>query len=165
MRPKKLADDKTSTTQVILHCLKKLSEMDENVKYVCCIYAAAPFIKSEYIIEGFNTLCRYNATTCFPVTTYSFPILRSLKIAQNNRLEMIWPEFRDKCSQDLPNAYHDAGQFYWIDVVKFKKERTLYSNDAVPVILPRHLVQDIDDQEDWKNAEYMFRAQQLDENG
>jgi CMP-N-acetylneuraminic acid synthetase len=74
---------------------------------------------------------------------------------------MFWPEYRETRSQDLPEAYHDAGQFYWADARKYLKEKQFYSKDAFPVILPRYLVQDIDTIEDWNVAELLFRAQQL----
>jgi pseudaminic acid cytidylyltransferase len=161
MRPHKLADDHTGTDAVIFHVLKRLMEDGEEIDYICCIYATAPFVKAEYIIKGYNMLRDEHATSCFSVTTYPFPIFRSLKINSQNRLEMFWPEYRETRSQDLPEAYHDAGQFYWADAKKYLKEKQFYSKDAVPVILPRYLVQDIDTIEDWVTAELMFRSQQL----
>lgn len=161
MRPCELADDHAGTDAVVLHALKRLMEDGEKIDYICCIYATAPFVKAEYIIKGYDLLRDKNATSCFSVTTYPFPIYRSLKINSQNRLEMFWPEYREIRSQDLTEAYHDAGQFYWADAKNYLKEKQFYSKDAVPVILPRYLVQDIDTIEDWKTAELMFRAQQL----
>ena len=158
MRPAELADDHTGTDAVIFHALKQLMEDGEKIDYICCIYATAPFVKAEYIIKGYNILRDNNATSCFSVTTYPFPIFRSLKINNQNRLEMFWPEYRETRSQDLPEACHDAGQFYWADAKKYLKEKQFYSKDAVPVILPRYLVQDIDTIEDWETAEKMFSA-------
>jgi pseudaminic acid cytidylyltransferase len=153
IRPAELADDYTGTDAVILHALKRLVEDGEKIDYICCIYATAPFIKAEYIIKGYNILRDKNATTSFSVTTYHFPIFRSLKINNQDRLEMFWPEYKETRSQDLPEAYHDAGQFYWAAAKKYLKEKQFYSKDAVPVILPRYLVQDIDTIEDWETAE------------
>jgi N-acylneuraminate cytidylyltransferase len=34
----------------------------------------------------------------------------------------------------------------------------VYSPASLPVVLPRHLVQDIDTPEDWKRAEYLYAA-------
>ena len=161
MRPCELADDHAGTDAVVFHALKRLMEDGEKIDYICCIYATAPFVKAEYIIKGYNILRDEHAISCFSVTTYSFPIFRSLKINNQNRLEMFWPEYRETRSQDLTEAYHDAGQFYWADVKKYLKEKQFYSNDSVPVILPRYLVQDIDTSEDWETAEKMYRAQQL----
>ena len=162
MRPVELADDFAGTDPVILHALKWLMEDGEKIDYICCIYATAPFVKAEYIIKGYNILRDKNAASCFSVTTYPFPIFRSLKINNQNRLEMFWPEYKERRSQDLPEAYHDAGQFYWADARNYLKEKQFYSKDAVPVILPRYLVQDIDTPEDWETAEKMFSALKLD---
>ncbi len=162
MRPCELADDHTGTDAVILHALKQLMEDGEKIDYICCIYATAPFVKAEYIIKGYDLLRDKNATSCFSVTTYPFPIFRSLKINNQNQLEMFWPEYRETRSQDLPEAYHDAGQFYWADAKKYLKEKQFYSKDSVSVVLPRYLVQDIDTPEDWETAEKMYLALKLD---
>jgi len=55
-------------------------------------------------------------------------------------------------------VWHDAGQFYWVDVAKYKNEGKIYSSDALPVPLPAWRVQDIDTPEDWTRAELMFKA-------
>ncbi|WP_291323199.1 hypothetical protein [Desulfonatronospira sp.] len=55
-------------------------------------------------------------------------------------------------------AYHDAAQFYWGHVNSFLEYASVMSADSRPVILPRHLVQDINTPEDWKRAELMFAA-------
>ena len=162
MRPMELADDFAGTDAVILHALKRLMEDGEKIDYICCIYATAPFVKAEYIVKGYNLLCDKNAASCFSVTTYPFPIFRSLKINNQNRLEILWPEYKETRSQDLIEAYHDAGQFYWADTKKYLKEKQFYSKDAVPVILPRYLVQDIDTPEDWETAEKMYAVLQMD---
>jgi len=54
-------------------------------------------------------------------------------------------------------AYHDAGQFYWIDARKYVVEGKLFSSDSVPVVIPNKFVQDIDTLEDWERAENMFK--------
>ena len=71
---------------------------------------------------------------------------------------MFWPEHELVRSNDLPEAYHDAGQFYWLDSKKFLKTKKIYAGDALPVILPRGLVQDIDTPEDWETAAAMYEV-------
>jgi N-acylneuraminate cytidylyltransferase len=63
-------------------------------------------------------------------------------------------------SQDLVESFHDAGQFYWGKAEAFKSEKPMFSEHAIPYILPRHLVQDIDTKEDWIRAEAMYRVLQ-----
>ncbi len=162
IRPAELADDFTGTIPVLLHALNWLSEHGFATDYFCCIYATAPFIQPEHIIEGFNLLKKRNAATAFSVTTFPYPIFRALKIGEDGCIEMFWPEHENSRSNDLPEAYHDAGQFYWGNTKRFLTEKKLFSSDSVPVILPRYLVQDIDTPEDWKTAEKMCSVLQMD---
>jgi len=158
-RPAGLADDFTPTADVILHALDWLKANGALPEYFCCIYATAPFLRPEYLKAGFERLqAADDAATAFAVTSFAYPILRALRLDKNNRLEMIWPEHLESRSNDLPEAYHDAGQFYWGRSRRFLTEKALFSQHAVPVILPRCLVQDIDTPEDWQTAEHMFAA-------
>jgi len=159
-RPADLADDFTPTAPVLAHALDWLAEHKYRSDYACCIYATAPFLNEKYLCQGHDLLLANKASTAFSVTTYPSSIFRSLKINQDGRLEMLWPEYELTRSNDLPEAYHDAGQFYWVNCSAFLKGKRLYSPDAVPVILPRKLVQDIDTPEDWNIAELMFKAMQ-----
>jgi len=162
VRPSKLSDDFTGTVPVLLHVLNWLNEHDFAADYFCCIYATAPFVQPEHIIEGFNLLKKRNAATAFSVTMFPYSIFRALKIDDNGRIEMFWPEHENSRSNDLPEAYHDAGQFYWGNTKRFLTEKKLFSSDSVPVILPRYLVQDIDTPEDWETAEKMYSVLQMD---
>ena len=61
---------------------------------------------------------------------------------------MNWPENINKRSQDLNEFYHDAGQFYFLRVESFLKEKLLFTDCTYPIELPSILV-DIDVIEDW----------------
>jgi N-acylneuraminate cytidylyltransferase len=163
IRPAELSDDFTGTDAIILHALNYLIDHGADIQYVCCIYATAPFISASYIKKGFDLLKKENATSAFSVTTYPYPIYRSLKISEDGRLQMIWPDYMNVRSQDLSEAYHDAGQFYWADAQKYLIEKKIFSKAAVPVVLPRYLVQDIDTDEDWQRAEAMYKVLSLSE--
>jgi pseudaminic acid cytidylyltransferase len=157
LRPQHLADDFTPTQDVLKFDIEQLAK-DQRVSYVCCIYATAVFLRSEFILQGYEKISAHNVHTVFSVTTFPYPIFRALKLNENGSLEMFWPENRLTRSQDLQESYHDAGQFYWVNAKRFLEKSILYSNDAMPVILPRYLVQDIDTIEDWKRAEFMYAA-------
>jgi pseudaminic acid cytidylyltransferase len=158
IRPAQLSDDYTGTDDVILHALNWFIEQDVKIDFVCCIYATAPFIRPEYIRKGLDILQKAGAISSFSVTTYPYTIFRSLKVDDAGKLKMFWPEYSKSRSQDLPEAFHDAGQFYWADVNKYLVEKRFFSNSAAPVIIPKYLVQDIDTMEDWERAENMFAA-------
>ena len=161
-RPPQIASDTASTEDVLVHVLQWLSAQGAPADFFCCIYATAPFVRLEDIRRGYERLRAENATTAFPVTTYAYPIFRSLRINARGRVEMFWPENMDKRSQELPEAYHDAGQFYWGDTQKFLQEPLLFSSNSVPILIPRRLVQDIDTTEDWAVAEKMLLSSQCE---
>lgn len=158
LRPAALADDFAGTDAVILHALDWLAARGEPAARFCCVYATAPFLRAADLRRGLEVLTASGAATAFAVTTYPYPIFRSLRVNAAGRVEMFWPENFARRSQDLPEAWHDAGQFYWGDTAKYLVERRLFSGDSVPVALPRQRVQDIDTPEDWAVAERMFQA-------
>jgi len=158
LRPAYLSDDHTPTAPVLTHALRFLNDNGMAPEHICCIYATAPFVKPEFIRQGYEILLKNDVTEAFSVTSFSFPIFRALRIREDGSIEMFWPEHELTRSQDLPEAYHDAGQFYWLKVKAFLKSQKIYTHDAMPVFIPRYLSQDIDTLEDWETAERMFKA-------
>ena len=162
LRPETLADDFTPTAPVLLHAMDWLEQAGEHVDFFCCIYPLAPFIRPIDLRNGYELLREYDATSAVSVTSYGSCIFRSFKIAHDGRLNMFWPEYEMCRTNDLPDAYHDAAQFYWLNGPRFRKEQRLFSTNAIPIVLARHLVQDIDTKEDWETAERMWRALHMD---
>lgn len=161
-RPAALADEFTPTLPVIAHALTWFEQNRAPVSLACCLYATAPFLQPEFLLQGRDLLREHPAADfAFSVTSYAFPILRALRIVPGGAVEMFWPENELRRSQDLPAALHDAGQFYWGRREAFLNRRGFFSALSYPVIIPRHFVQDIDTPEDWAAAEEMFRSRQL----
>jgi len=162
IRPAELSDDFTGTVDVVNHTIAYLEERGENYEFVCTIYATAPLLQKKYLIEGYKKLKESDAVNAFSATSMPFPIQRTFKLDENGRCEMFTPEHYMTRSQDLEEAYQDAGQFYWAHQrrVRQSKQQVVFSNISIPIILPRHLVQDIDTMEDWKRAEVMYKVLQ-----
>lgn len=156
LRPKELSDDFTGTGEVIKHALDYFKENGEFYDYCCTIYATAPLLQEKYLVEGFEKLKSSDASLSFSVTSMPFPIQRTFKITENGRCEMFWPENFMKRSQDLEEAYQDAGQFYW-ENLKNPLNEIPFGKSSIPIILPRYLVQDIDTLEDWLRAEKLYQ--------
>lgn len=159
-RPQHLSDDHTGTTPVVAHAIEWLNHHREAVEFACCLYATAPFVRGEDLRSGFELLLKQNADYAFSVTSFPFPIQRAVRIRQDQRVEMFAPQHMSTRSQDLEEAFHDAGQFYWGRASAWLSGLPLFSRHATPVLLPRHRVQDIDTHEDWQRAEWLFKAMQ-----
>jgi pseudaminic acid cytidylyltransferase len=158
IRPKEIADDFTGTNAVVKHAVAWFNAQSNDVTHACCLYATAPLVQANFITEGYEALSRSDAAFAFSVTSYAFPIQRAVRITRDGRVDAIYPEHRMTRSQDLEHAYHDAGQFYWGTARAFLEDMPLFAPHSIGVILPRHLVQDIDTLEDWNQAELMYQA-------
>ncbi|MDD5052039.1 MAG: pseudaminic acid cytidylyltransferase [Sulfuricurvum sp.] len=158
IRPQELSDDYTATIPVIAHAIQTLQAQGDVIDAACCIYATAPFIHAENIRDAYNALITHNKQYAFPVTTFPFPIQRAMKRNEQGNIEMFYPEHFATRSQDLEEAYHDVGQFYWGTREAWLDKRAIFSDAATTIVLPRHLVQDIDTHEDWFRAELMYQA-------
>lgn len=160
MRPVELSDDYTGTIPVIQHAVEWHRQHSQSPEDVCCIYATAPFVRAEDIQQGLAILQETGSDYAFSITSYAFPIQRAVRITSEGRIEMFQPEHFNTRSQDLEEAYHDAGQFYWGRANAWLQGKPIFTPDSAPVILPRHRVQDIDTLEDWMRAEWIFKAMQ-----
>ena len=161
MRPPELSDDHTGTIPVIAHAVEWQNAHGPSASDVCCIYATAPFVSATDIQHGHQVLQNSGADYAFSVTSYAFPIQRAIRITSNQRVQMFEPEHFNTRSQDLVEAWHDAGQFYWGRAQAWLAHQPLFTEAAAPVAIPRYRVQDIDTREDWERAEWLLKSMQL----
>lgn len=157
MRPVQIADDYTGTTAVIAHAIEWQNSHGEAADKVCCLYATAPFVQATDLQMGFDTLESNGVEYAFSVTSYAFPIQRAIRITHNQKVEMFQPEHFNTRSQDLEDAWHDAGQFYWGRASAWREKKPIFSKDSSPVFIPRHRAQDIDTPQDWETAVALFK--------
>ena len=164
-RPRGLSDDHTGTIEVMAHAINWLQSQGANLSAICCIYATAPFIRQEDLKLGLVTLEAGNWQYVFSATSFAFPIFRSFQENAEGGLEMFFPEHFKTRSQDLPEALHDAGQFYWGRPEAWLDHVRIFDKTSTVVIIPRWRVQDIDTLEDWERAQIMWQVLQTIEDG
>lgn len=158
MRPPELSDDYTGVLPVIAHAVDWMNAVGPKpILLACCIYATAPFVSASDLQRGLDILNQEGCDYAFSVTSYPFPVQRAIRITANERVQMLHPEHLNTRSQDLEETWHDAGQFYWGRATAWLTGKPVFSQGASPVTLPRHRVQDIDTQEDWRRAEVLFQ--------
>ena len=158
MRPKNLSDDFTATQPVIAHAIRECLKKEFIFDTVCCVYPTVPLITSSDIKEAFKIHTKNRMKYCFPIIEFSPPIEQALKFNKhNNNVSLLSPGFELKRTQDINKTFFDAGQFYW-------GKKDLWLNEAnmmatgVGLILPSWRIVDIDDLDDWKRAELLYKS-------
>lgn len=151
IRPSDISNDYAKDIEVIKHFVNWASNNEINPDILCYLYPTAPFITKKTLQNCYELLIKKKASCAHTITTFSYPPQRALKKKNNSRLNFIWEEFQNKRSQELEEAYHDAGQCYYYDLKKFPE-----TADRVGLILPRIMCQDIDTLEDFEYAETIF---------
>lgn len=157
LRSSKNADDFSSTASVIQEVLSNLSILSLNFENGCCIYPTSPLINIEKLTLGYNELINKQRDVVFPVLKFSYPIWRGLEFVNDGLIKMIWPKYENFRSQDLNEAFHDAGQWYWFRTHRFIREQTFFTKNTGSIILSEFEAQDIDNLEDWFIAEQKYK--------
>ncbi len=157
MRPLELADDFTPTVPVVTHAINACETLGWSFDHVCCIYPCVPLIKVEDLLGAYRELIENQVSYCFPVTKFPSTIQRALKKSSDGMMEPMYPEFAQKRTQDLEPAYYDAGQFYWGKTEAWNSNLHVHSW-AKGYEIPNSQVVDIDTEEDWSKAEFLFLA-------
>lgn len=159
LRDKNLSDDHTPTLPVISDAISRL---EDGIEFACCIYPTAPFVKPDDISKGLKIIMEQKVDFVFTATKYNYPIQRALRLNQDGTVSMMQPDQENVRSQDLEDTFHDAGQFYWGRSDAWLEGRPILNNSCILEVLESHS-QDIDTEEDWRNAEIKFTLLQLEE--
>ncbi len=153
VRPSDISNDITGLVEVVQHFIQWLHGKGIKPTNICLIYATAPFLRSKDIIQGLDALG--DADFSIGVTSYSSPIQRAMKITKDGKLKMFEPNNYLTRSQDLEEAWHDAGQFVWGKTSAWISGIPPLNGNTNTVELSRYRVIDIDTMEDWNYAELM----------
>ena len=157
MRPLEISNDFANTSDVVRHAIEMLDSAGNQIHEVCCLYATAPFVRSADIKDGLRLLTEKQCEYVYVATTYGYPIQRALQLNTKGSLIPLNFEGFNNRSQDFPKIYHDAGQFYWAHSRTWMTINDIFTKHSFPIIIARDQAQDIDDLEDWKLAEKLFK--------
>ena len=154
-----LAQDDANTVDVISSELEK-SEYEE-ITNVCCVYAPNPFLHESALRLGLREIdTNESANYVSPLTTFPFPIQRSLKFTDSgDRLSMAEPEYLMRHSQSLEPRFHETAQFWWAKAATWLNRKPMQMN-VIGIYTPRWMTQDIDTLEDWQQAEIRWKVLQ-----
>ncbi len=155
IRSSKNANDFATTFDVISEVIQEYEMRNKKFDFTCCIYACAPFVSNEKLINSFQILVQKKFDSVFPIIPFGFPVQRALR-QKENKVNYFYPEFSLSRSQDLEKSFHDAGQFYWMDTEICMEKKQILTNNSGSFIISELEGQDIDNEVDWKLAELKY---------
>jgi len=152
MRSEENSNDFAILNDVLTEVLEEYSKREIVFDNVCIILATAPLITIRSLKESYDLMHNKGFDSVRPVVKFSYPIQRAFKMDATGKVEMMHPQNYSMRSQDLEPAYHDSGQFYWIN-----QGKDLLDPNKGAFVISEMLVQDIDDTDDWALAELKYR--------
>ena len=159
LRSQEAANDYATTVEVLLEVVKNYADRDQDFDSICCIYPTAPFTTARKLNMAYKKMLKDHCDAVFPVLPFSYPIQRALKI-ENGKTAFFNSKYETARSQDLQDAYHDAGQFYFLKKDQFIKNKSVFTSNTGSIILNELEAQDIDTETDWKLAEIKYEILQ-----
>ena len=150
------SNDSATTVSVLLEVLHSYTENNMFFDFGCCIYPSNPFLTSIKLRQSVELLEKEGFDTVISAVRYSSPVQRSF-VLEKGKMKMLFPEYLNTRSQDLPPVFHDAAQFYWFRCDRLMEQKKLWTENTGIVEIPETEVQDIDTLTDWDLAEMKFR--------
>jgi len=151
LRSKEAANDFAPLKDVLNEVLEYYKNSRQTFEDVCCFLPTAPFVTIAMLKEAQQLKSSKNYDSIRPIVRFSYPIQRALKFKEG-KVEMFNPEHFLTRSQDLEEAYHDAGMFYWCSF-----QLGLEGSNKGAIVVSEKQAQDIDTLEDWEIAEMKYK--------
>ena len=146
------ANDFATLADVIDEVKNQYLKREKSFDKICCILPTAPLLCVDHLKKGLEVLSNNHVDSVRPVARVSYPIQRAVTLSNDGKVNMFYPEYLYSRSQDLEPAFHDAGQFYWMNF-----ETGLRGVNKYGFEIPGMYVQDIDTMEDWVMAELKYQ--------
>ena len=155
MRSAFAASDTATDMDVLREVLTEYAQLGKNFDVFCSLYPCTPLVTVEKLQEGLKIYKESNVDLVFPVVRYSTCPLKDFVI-RNGELVRLFPEYTYTRTQDMEPVYAGAGQFYYYNARTYM-EKTDVERKCVGFEIPERETQDIDNEFDWKLAEFKYK--------
>lgn len=159
LRSKLNASDHATTNSALLETITKYNKINRaKYKYACCFYASNPFFEMNKNIAGFKKIKKNKYHSVFSSLKINNKYVRSFTLNKQNKISLLNKNFLNSRTQDLPKAYLDAGQWYWIDTGSYINEKKIITNNSSTIIIDDKKSIDLDTLMDLKKLKKIFNG-------
>jgi N-acylneuraminate cytidylyltransferase len=157
LRPATLADDFTTTLEVISNEIIRFKLDQDPDRTICCVYPGTPMLKSQQVIQAVEILESENWDYVISAKKIESPIQRSFFLDSKKRIKLHFPKQENTRTQDLDTSYEDAGQFYCGKMRNWIFKVPIFSSKSTLFLIEEEGFYDIDTIENWFDAEDYFK--------
>ena len=155
-RPLNLARDQTLMKNVILDVLKKFEKKKKQFDYLILLQPTSPR-KVKDIDKALKKLIKLGADSLISVCKVDDNHPARMYKIKKKKLHPIEKKNAFYNRQALPDIYLRNGAVYAIKYDKFKKFKTFFLKNTIPYVMKKEEAFNIDDEYDFKVAEYFFK--------
>jgi CMP-N-acetylneuraminic acid synthetase len=161
VRPQHLAQDKSSSIDVIKHSIDILEKQGKVFDFIMLLQPTSPLRTSCHIDEAINLLNEKCADAVISVCPTEHSPLWSNTLNDSGKMDsFISPEIKNARSQDLPVHYRLNGALYITRITRLLAENTLFINDNIFAFkMTKESSVDIDERIDFTLAEAIMNKE------
>jgi CMP-N,N'-diacetyllegionaminic acid synthase len=157
MRSAELADDTTSSWDVVRNVLKNYTELGKEFDTVTLLQPTSPLRTAKDIINGHCILNKKNANSVIAVCEMDHSPLWSGTLPEDKSMvDFINPEILNKPRQSLTKYYRINGAVYIIKTKYFLETESIYAENSFALIMDKDKSIDIDNDIDFILAEVLL---------
>ena len=155
-----LATDEASVANVCIDYLLAQSAKGINWLEMVVLYATAPLRRADDIKNTVNLLEDGVCNFALAATEYDLPPHQALKLTNECDATPMWPKLAPMKASDIGHLVVDNGSTYAVNVASFLNQKNFYGTDLRVNLMPRHRSSDIDEEIDFKIAEFFAKQEQ-----
>ncbi|WP_297417041.1 acylneuraminate cytidylyltransferase family protein [Clostridium sp.] len=157
LRSEHLAQDTSSTNDVIEDVLLKLREINKEYDAFMILQPTSPLRDGKHIINSVNLSYEKKANAIIGMCECDHSPLLTTKLSEDMKLDGFLSDFSKTRRQDLKKFYRVNGAIYLIKVDYFLKYKNFYKEKSYAYIMDKRVSVDIDDIYDFEYAEYLIK--------
>jgi len=148
-----LASDQATVAEVCRELLLRRREMGSDDRQMCVLYATAPLRNAQDIRATMALLSQPGCHFAIAATTFSHYAHQALKLADDGRVEPMWPALCNLRGSEIGTLVAGNGSTYAVDVAAFLQHGEFYGPGMRAHLMPFARSVDIDSADDFLLAE------------
>jgi len=155
-RPDELAQDNSTSVDVILHALDYLEDKNELPDLFVLLQPTSPLRSSNDIANAIELFKENECRGLVSVCAQNHGGMLNLSIDKGYLNHISDKNHFELRRQDLPQLYYPNGAIYITTPESMRKSKTFFPEKTIPYIMPQERSVDLDSEFDFKFAEFLL---------